>query len=61
MRLALNMAKMAQGGFSHTTIEDMQQLIKKSRAKDREEKKRRVEFPGYQKLKAAMERHPAMV
>jgi hypothetical protein len=31
MHHALNMAKMAKGGFSHTAIEEMQQLIKKSR------------------------------
>jgi len=61
MRLALNMAKMAKGGFSRTTIEETQQLIKKPRAEVREEKKRGVEFPGHQKVKAAMERHPAMV
>jgi hypothetical protein len=38
MRLALNMAKMAQGGFSRATIEETQ-LIKKPRAEVREEKK----------------------
>ena len=54
MRLALNMAKMAKGGFSRAAI-------KKPRAEVREEKKRGVEFPGHQKVKAAMERHPAMV
>jgi len=48
MRLALNMAKMAKGGFSRAAI-------KKPRAEVREEKKRGVEFPGRQKLKAAME------
>jgi len=61
MRLALNMARMAKGGFSRATIEEMQQLIKKPCAEVREEKKRGVEFPGHQKVKAAMERHPAMV
>jgi len=39
MRLALNMAKMAKGGFSRTTIEETQQLIKKPRTEVREEKK----------------------
>jgi hypothetical protein len=39
MRLALNMVKMAKGGFSHATIEERQQLFKKPRAKVREEKK----------------------
>ena len=33
MRLALNMAKMAKGGFSRAAMEEMQQLIKKSCAK----------------------------
>ena len=32
MRLALNMVKMAIGGFSRDTIEEMQQLIQKPRA-----------------------------
>jgi len=61
MRLALNMAKMAKGAFSRGAIEETQQLIKKPRAEVREEKKRGVEFPGHQMVKAAMERHPAMV
>ena len=61
MHLALNMAKMAKGGFSRAAIEETQQLIKKPRAKVREEKTRAVEFPGHQKVKAAIERHPAMV
>jgi len=61
MRLALNMAKMAKGGFSRAAIEETQQLIQKPRAEVREEKQRGVEFPGHQKVKAAMERHPAMV
>jgi hypothetical protein len=61
MRLALNMAKMAKGGFSHVAIEEMQYQIKRPRAKVREEKKRGFEFPGHTKLKAAIERHPAMI
>jgi hypothetical protein len=61
MHLALNMAKMAKGGFSRAAIEETQQLIKKPCAKVREEKKRGIEFPGHQKVKAAMERHPAIV
>jgi hypothetical protein len=39
MRLALNIAKMAKGGFSHAAVEETQYLIKKPRAKVREEKK----------------------
>jgi len=33
MRLALNMAKMAKGGFSRAAVEGTQQLIKKPPAK----------------------------
>jgi len=61
MGLALNMAKMAKGGFSCTAIEETQQLIKKSRAEVREEKMRGVAFPGHNKVKAAIARHLAMV
>jgi len=61
MHPALNMAKMAKGGFSHATIVEMQQLLTKPRAKVREDNKRGVEFPGHQKVKAAIERHLAMV
>jgi len=61
MRLALNMATMAKGGISRAAIEETQRLIKKPRAEVREEKKRGVEFPGHNKVKAAIERHPAMV
>jgi hypothetical protein len=59
--LALNMAKMAKGAFSRTAIEERQQLIKKHHAEVREEKKPRAEFPGHNKVKALIERHPAMV
>jgi hypothetical protein len=38
MRLAVNMAKMAKCGFSRAPREEMQQLIKTSCAKVREEK-----------------------
>jgi len=61
MHLALNMAKMAKEGFSRATIEEMKYLIKKPRAEVREEKKRGVEFPGHKKVKAAIQRHPAML
>jgi hypothetical protein len=61
MRLALNMAKMAKGGFSRAAIEDTQNQIKKPRAKVREEKKRGVEFPGHNQVKAAIETHTAML
>ena len=61
MRLALNMAKMAKGGFSRAAVEETQYLIKKPRAEVREEKQRGVEFPGHNKVKAAIARHPAML
>jgi hypothetical protein len=61
MRLALNMAKMAKEGFSRAAIEETKYLIKKPRAEVREEKKRGVEFPGHKKVKAAIQRHPAML
>jgi len=61
MRLALNMAKMAKEGFSHAPIEERKYLIKKPRAEVQEEKKRGVEFPGHNKVKAAIQRHPAML
>jgi len=59
MRLALNVAKMAKGGFSRTAIEETQFLFKKPRAEVREEKKRGVEFPGPRQEKAAIEKNPA--
>jgi len=61
MLLALNMAKMAKGGFSRAAMKYTQQIIKKPGAKVGEEKKQGVEFPGQMKVKASMERHPAMV
>jgi hypothetical protein len=61
MRLALNMAKMAKEGFSHAAIEETKYLIKKPRAEVGEEKKRGVVFPGHKKVKAAIQRHPAIL
>jgi hypothetical protein len=61
MRLALNMAKMGNGCFSRAAIEETQYLIKIPRAEVQEEKKRGVEFPGHDKVKTAMERHPAII
>jgi len=61
MRLALNTAKMAKEGFSLAAIEQTKYLIKKLRAEVREEKKRGVEFPGHNKVKAAIQRHLAML
>jgi hypothetical protein len=61
MCLALNMTKMAKGGFSHAAIEETQLLIKKSHAKVEEEKMRGVEILRHNKEKAAIKRHLAMV
>jgi len=61
MRLGMNMAKMAEHGFLRAAIEEKQQLIMKPRAEVREEKKLGVVFPGHNKEKAAIERHPAIV
>jgi len=61
VRLALNVAKMANEGFSRAAIEETYFLTKKPHAKVQEEKKRGVEFPGHGKVNAAMERHRAML
>jgi len=61
MRLALKMAKMAKGGLSRGAIEETKFLIKNPFDKVREEKKQGVESPGHNKLKAAIQRHPAML
>jgi len=61
MRLALNMAKMAQKGFSRAAIEETQQRINKPRAEVQEEMKWGVVFPGHMKVKSAIDRHLAFV
>jgi len=61
IHLGLNMAKMAKGWFLRAPIEETQQLIKKPHAKVQEKKKRGVEFPGHNNVRAAIERHPAIV
>jgi len=55
------MAKMSKGGFSRSTIEETQYLIKKHYGKVREENKRGIMFPGYEKVNTAIERHLAML
>jgi len=49
--LALKMAKMAKGGFSHAGKEDTQQQIKKPHANVRAEMKRGVELPRHNQVK----------
>ena len=61
MRLALSMARMATEGFSHAAIKETKYLIKGPRAEVREMKKRGVEFPAHKKMKAAIQRRPAML
>jgi len=61
MRLALDMPKMAKGGCSRAAMEESQFLIKKPRGEVQEEKQWGVEFPAHKNVKAAMERHPAML
>jgi hypothetical protein len=59
--LALKVAKMAKGEFPCTAIAETQQLIQNPSTEFREMKKRGVEFPWHKEVKAATERHPAMV
>jgi hypothetical protein len=61
MRLALDMAKMAKGGCLRAAIDETQQLIKKPCAEVPQVKKRSVQFPRHNKVKAVIERHSAMV
>jgi len=61
MRIALNIAKMPKGGFLSAAMGETEQLIEKPQGKVREPKKRGVGFPGCKKVKAAIERQPAMV
>jgi len=61
MCLALNMAILADEGFSRATIGETQYLIKIRRAKVREENKRDVESPRDEMVKAAIDCYPAML
>jgi hypothetical protein len=55
------MAKIATGGFSHTSIDVTQCLVNKQHTKFREVQKWGIAFAGDTMLKAAIERHPAML
>jgi hypothetical protein len=55
MRLALSMSKVATGGFSCASIEEIQLLIMKPHAEVHEEKMRRVQFPWHNHVTATME------
>jgi len=61
MHLASNMAKMAKGGFSRAAIGETQFRIKQPWSDVLAEQKRRVEYPGHENVKAAMEWQPAML
>jgi len=52
---------MAKKGFSRAAIEETKYLIKQPCTEVRDEKKRGVEFPAHKKVKAAIQRHPAML
>jgi hypothetical protein len=52
---------MAKEGFLRTAIQEMKYLINKPCAVVREGMKQVVEFPGHKKVKAAIQRHPAML
>jgi len=55
MHLALNLAKIAKGGFSCAAIDETQQLIKRPRTEVREENRRGVAFPSHDMVKAVIE------
>jgi len=57
IHLALNMAKMANGGFLHAVIEETQYLFMKPCAEVQEEKMLGVVFPGHKMVRAAIGRH----
>ena len=61
MHLAVNMAKMAKRVFSRAATEETKNLIKKPRIEVQEEITRGVEFRGHEKVKAEIQRHPAML
>jgi hypothetical protein len=61
LHLALNMAKMAKGGFPHTAIEESQYRIVRRCTKVREEETRGVLFPWRTLVNAVMEGQPAIL
>jgi len=61
MCLALNMAKMAKAGFSRSAIEELQNLIRNPRAEVQGKRKRGFQLAGHKHLKAAIERHLAIL
>jgi hypothetical protein len=61
MHLALNVAKIAKEGFLYAALVETEYLVEKARAEVREQKQRGVDFSGYGKVKAAIERYSAML
>jgi len=60
MRPALEMAKMANEGFSRAAIEEMRPLIRKPCAEVRQETKQGVQYLGHNEVESLIETHPAM-
>jgi len=58
MRVALNMAKMAKGGYLCTTREETKQTTNKPQAEVWEEKKQGVVSPGIDNVQGAIESYP---
>jgi len=59
--LASNMAKIAKGGILRIAIKKMQHQFRKPRATVRDENEQGVKLAGHKKMKAAIERQPAML
>jgi hypothetical protein len=60
MRLAMNSAEMPREGLSCAAIDEMEYLIKAPRTEVRKDMKRVVAYPRQKKVKAVIQRHPAM-
>jgi hypothetical protein len=60
MHLASNIMKIATGGLLRTPMQKKQYVIKKPRSKVRDEKKQAVQYPGYEKVKTAIDNHLAI-
>jgi len=61
MHLALNMAKMSKGGFSHSGIKQTQYLVNILHATVQQGMIPAPVFPGHRKVKAAIECQPVLV
>jgi len=61
MLLAWNMAKLGDGGFLYTAMEEIQYLITRPHGEAQEVRKGGVKSPGHGEMKSATEKHPPMV